>query len=242
MTGAGRGIGRAIAVRLAAEGVTSALVARTGSELAETVRLVREQGGKAVALPADLGAPGAAAEVAERACRELGAVEVLVNNAAVVQPIGPSTEMSVATWAAAFDVNVFAPVALAMALVPQMVERGWGRVVNVSSGIVAMPGFMVGGNAYAATKAALEAHTLNLAAELEGKGVTANVYRPGAVDTAMQDWIREQGEGRLDAATYAHFLRSHADEALITPETSARSLVSRIGLADTGRIWDVADA
>jgi NAD(P)-dependent dehydrogenase (short-subunit alcohol dehydrogenase family) len=64
-----------------------------------------------------------------------------------------------------------------------MLDAGWGRVVNVSSGIVAHPAGMVRGNAYATTKAALEAHTVNLAAELPGTGVTVNVYRPGGVDT-----------------------------------------------------------
>ena len=77
-----------------------------------------------------------------------------------------------------------------------MIERGWGRVVNVSSGIVANPKRMIGGNAYATSKSALEAHTLNLAAELVGTGVTVNVYRPGAVDTQMQAWIRRQSGSR----------------------------------------------
>jgi NAD(P)-dependent dehydrogenase (short-subunit alcohol dehydrogenase family) len=68
-----------------------------------------------------------------------------------------------------------------------MLDRGWGRIVNVSSGIADHPGAMVGMNAYAATKAALEAHTLNLAAELAGSGVTVNVYRPGSMPDLRDD-------------------------------------------------------
>jgi NAD(P)-dependent dehydrogenase (short-subunit alcohol dehydrogenase family) len=241
VTGAGRGIGREVAVNLARAGVASALVARTAEQLAETVRLVRENGGTAVAITADLAAPGGAELVAERAADGVGPIDILVNNAATVQPLGRFGDVSASRWAAAFDLNVFAPVALAAGVVPRMLRAGWGRVVNVSSGVVARPGFMVGGNAYAATKAALEAHTLNLAAELRDTGVTVNVYRPGSVDTAMQASIREQGENRLGAATYEHFRTAHANGALITPQDSARSLVARLDGDETGRVWDVTD-
>ncbi|GHJ36996.1 SDR family NAD(P)-dependent oxidoreductase [Streptomyces sp. TS71-3] len=241
VTGAGRGIGRAIAVRLASAGVRSVLVARTADDLAVTERSVREAGGSAVAVPADLSDPAAVAEVGRRAGREVGPVDILVNNAGTVRPLGSSTGMDVGVWAAAFDVNVFAAAALAFALVPGMVERGWGRVVNVSSGIVARPGSMAGANAYATTKAALEAHTLNLAEEVRGTGVTVNVYRPGSVDTAMQGWIRENGKGSLSAATHARFVDAYAARTLLTPEESAASLVARLDLPDTGQVWNVAD-
>lgn len=168
-------------------------------------------------------------------------MDILVNNAAVVQPIGATIDLDMSAWAAAFDVNVFAAVELALSVVPGMVQRGWGRVANVSSGVVARPGFMVGGNAYAATKAALEAHTLNLAEEVGGTGVTVNVYRPGMVDTAMQTWIRDSGAGRLSASTYTHFVDSHANGNLIDPKDSARSLVARLHGTATGQIWAVHD-
>ncbi|GAA2912966.1 SDR family NAD(P)-dependent oxidoreductase [Streptomyces erythrogriseus] len=134
-----------------------------------------------------------------------------------------------------------APAALAFALLPAMTQAGWGRVVNVSSGVVARPASMIGGNAYVATKAALEAHTLNLAAELSGTGVTANVYRPGVVDTAMQALIRDTGAGRVDENTHERFVRNHRQGRLITPEESARSLVARLAGDASGEIWDVSD-
>ena len=98
-----------------------------------------------------------------------------------------------------------------------MLERRWGRVVNVSSGIVASPAAMVGANAYAATKAALEAHTVNLAAELAGTGVTVNAYRPGSVDTAMQAWIRDQDPDAIGRALHDRFTERHAAGDLISP-------------------------
>lgn len=241
VTGAGRGIGRAVAIRLAAQGARSALVARTAQELRETVGLVEREGGTAVPIAADVSTEDGIRAVLDAAAEALGAVDVLVNNAGTVQPLGPAAEMDLERWTGAFAVNVFAPAALAFALVPGMVERGWGRVVNVSSGIVAHPAAMGGFNAYAATKAALEAHTLNLAAELKDTGVTVNVYRPGSVDTAMQAWIRERGESLVDAATHARFRSSYENQTLITADDSAASLVARIPLPETGRVWDASD-
>jgi NAD(P)-dependent dehydrogenase (short-subunit alcohol dehydrogenase family) len=123
-----------------------------------------------------------------------------------------------------------------------MLERGWGRIVSVSSGIVDHPGAMVGLNAYAATKAALEAHTLNLAAEVAGRGVTVNVYRPGSVDTAMQAWFRAQPPAEIGAALHQHFQASYEQGALITPERSAQSLATRLAGEATGEIWNATDA
>jgi NAD(P)-dependent dehydrogenase (short-subunit alcohol dehydrogenase family) len=241
VTGAGRGIGRAIALALADEGARVALVARSGDALAETAALVQQRGGTALAVPADLTDPAAAADVAERAAAGLGPVDVLINNAATVEPLGPVTGMDADAWTTAFRLNVITPAALAGALLPHMTKAGWGRIVNVSSSIVARPTIMIGVNAYAATKAALEIHTVNLAAELDGTGVTVNVYRPGSVDTAMQALIRREGVGRLDEATHRRFLRNYEEGTLITPEHSARSLVHRLAGDASGQIWDVSD-
>jgi NAD(P)-dependent dehydrogenase (short-subunit alcohol dehydrogenase family) len=138
-------------------------------------------------------------------------------------------------------VNLTAPAALTLALLPDQLRRGWGRVVNVSSGVVARPASMVGGNAYVTAKTALEAHTINLAAEVAGTGVTANVFRPGAVDTDMQAWIRDQRPEAVGPALHERFTRSYADGALIRSEDSARSLVGRLAGDGNGQIWDVAD-
>ena len=101
---------------------------------------------------------------------------------------------------------------------------------------------MIRGNAYATTKAALEAHTVNLAAELRGTGVTVNAYRPGGVDTAMQAWIRRQDPGRIGAGLHERFNRNYAEGTLITPEHSAAVLLAHLAGDDTGAIWDVSTA
>jgi NAD(P)-dependent dehydrogenase (short-subunit alcohol dehydrogenase family) len=242
VTGAGRGIGRAVALELAAGGAGVALLARSSDELDEAAETVRARGGTAVALRADVADPCAVADSAASAARELGPVDILVNNAAVVQPLGPTVTVPPDAWALAFAVNVYAPFHFAQAVLPSMLDRDWGRIVNVSSGIAAHPGAMVGMNAYAATKAALEAHTLNLAAELAGTGVTVNAYRPGSVDTAMQGWIRSQPAAEIGEALHDHFRTSFEQGSLITPERSARSLVARLVGDTTAEVWTVTDA
>jgi 3-oxoacyl-[acyl-carrier protein] reductase len=241
VTGAGRGIGRAVASQLADGGAQVALLARSVSQLEETAEKLRAGGGVAVVVPGDLAEPGTVSVAVERTVKELGPVDILVNNAAVVQPAGPTVTAGPGAWATAFAINVHAPVGLALALLPSMLERGWGRIVNVSSGIVDHPGAMVGLNAYAATKAALEAHTLNLAAELAGCGVTVNVYRPGSVDTAMQEWFRAQPPDEIGATLSQHFQASYEKGGLISPEHSARSLIARMAGTATGKIWDASD-
>ena len=242
VTGAGRGIGRALALELAVGGAQVALLARSPAQLDEAAEAVRARGSTAAVLQADVADPGAVADAAARAAGELGPVDILVNNAAVVQPLGPTVTASPDAWASAFAVNVYAPFHFAQAVLPSMLNRDWGRIVNVSSGIAAHPGAMVGMNAYAATKAALEAHTLNLAAELTGTRVTANVYRPGSVDTAMQGWIRSQPANEIGEALHDHFQASYEQGSLITPEQSARSLVARLVGDTTGEVWTVTDA
>jgi NAD(P)-dependent dehydrogenase (short-subunit alcohol dehydrogenase family) len=241
VTGAGRGIGRAIALELAERGVSVALVARSSNELTDSATAVRDLGGSAVVIQADIAEPNQLTRSVAHARDELGVVDILINNAATVSPLGPSATIDPAGWAAAIGLNVIAVASLTFTLLPGMLERKWGRVVNVSSGVVAHPASMIGGNAYVTGKAALEAHTINLAAELADSGVTVNVYRPGSVDTTMQAWIRGQDPDRIGTGLHQRFTRSYDEGTLITPERSAKSLLDRLPYEATGQIWDVRE-
>jgi NAD(P)-dependent dehydrogenase (short-subunit alcohol dehydrogenase family) len=244
ITGAGRGIGRAIALGLADAGAGLILLARSAGQLDETRALLLDRGTGAArirVIAADLGDEEQRGRAAGAAL-EAGRVDILINNAATVEPLGITAAIPAADLRRAFELNVVAPAALTAAVLPGMLDARWGRIVNVSSGIVDRPGFMVGGNAYAVTKAALEAHTVNLAAELNGTGVTVNAYRPGGVDTAMQAWIREQDPDRIGTALHTRFNQTFTEGALITPERSAAVLIAHLGGGETGSIWDVSDA
>ncbi len=234
VTGAGRGIGRAIALGLAADGARVALLARSVDQLAEVAAAVSAAGGTALVVPADVGDPQGVNQAAALVLAEFGAVDILINDAAVVAPLGPTVSVDADAWALAFAVNVAGPMRLTQAVLPGMIERGWGRIANVSSGIAAHPTAMIGMNAYAASKSALEAHTFNLAAELAGTGVTANVYRPGSVDTAMQGWIRNQPAEEIGVALHERFTESYERGALLTPEQSAQSLLERLAGDENG--------
>lgn len=239
VTGAGRGIGREVAIGLAAAGARVALVARTEYELQMVADAITRDGGDALAITADLSAPDQAKRTVAATASQLGEIDVLINNAAVVAPLGRTDTLSPRQIEIALAVNVGAAIILTGLVLPGMRAAGWGRIVNLSSGIASSPAAMIGGTVYAATKAALEAHTINLAAELDGTGVTANVYRPGMVDTAMQKWIRDQSPEEIGHALHERFVSSHATGQLITPELSARGLLEHLAGQDNGQIWVV---
>jgi NAD(P)-dependent dehydrogenase (short-subunit alcohol dehydrogenase family) len=237
VTGAGRGIGRAIAIELADLGVRVALVSRSVDELNDVAGEIDAAGGDAYVVRGDLADLSEIDRILEAVRAGLGEPDVLINNAATVEPLGATQHLELPQVRDAVSLNVLAPIALTSRVIPVMVSRGWGVIVNVSSGIVARPESMIGGNIYAASKSALEAHTINLAAELNGTGVTVNAYRPGTVDTEMQAWIRSQDPERIGHQLHDRFERSYADASLITAEESASSLVARMGNGATGQVW-----
>jgi 3-oxoacyl-[acyl-carrier protein] reductase len=241
ITGAGRGIGRAVARRIARPGAHVALLARSAEELRRTAEEVRAVGATPLVIAVDLADLEQVSAGAERIRHTLGPVDVLINNAGTVAPLGDSAEIDPAEWAKAVTLNLTAAALLTFALLPGMLEQHRGRIVNVSSGVVARPGSMTRGNAYVTAKTALEAHTLNVAAEIDGTGVTANVYRPGTVDTAMQTYIRTQDPERIGQQLHDRFVRYHSEGALITPEHSANALVAHLQGSGNGRIWTVPD-
>jgi NAD(P)-dependent dehydrogenase (short-subunit alcohol dehydrogenase family) len=194
VTGASRGIGMAVARRLAREGATVVLVARTAEagasrlvgSLAETRAAIVATGGRASTIAADLSAPDFDGD---RLIGEIestfGPVDILVNNAAFV-PLAPLTAATTRHWELALRVNVIAPWALAVRTVASMKQRGGGAIVNVTSVAAELPGSAgwepttptTLGSVYGATKAALNRWTVGLAAELEGSGVVVNALSP----------------------------------------------------------------
>ena len=133
VTGGSRGLGRAFALALAAAGAKVAVTARTAAQLAETVQLIERAGGSAIAIPSDVSAPDQVAHLVTTA-EQLGPVNILVNNAGVAGPIGADWEVDPEGWWHTFEINMRGPFLCARAVLPGMVTRQRGRIVNISSG------------------------------------------------------------------------------------------------------------
>jgi NAD(P)-dependent dehydrogenase (short-subunit alcohol dehydrogenase family) len=187
VTGAGRGIGRAIAEAYAREGAKVAVTARTVSELDDLVATIRASGGDATAFQADLADRASIPSLLKNVVTTYGPVEILVNNAGLGSSSNPKPviEFDDDFWDQTIAINMTAPYLLSKAVLPSMVERGWGRVITVAS--INSRIHSLHGAAYAATKHGVLGFMRTLAAETAGQGVTANCICPGPVKTLMND-------------------------------------------------------
>lgn len=183
VTGASRGIGRAIALRLAEEGCDVAINFNTSPEAAEeVVAAIKTMERRAIAVHADVSSADQVETMVSEVTDDLGEVDILVNNAGIHQHL-KSWEMSAEDWQRVIDVNLTGTYLTSRLIGPRMADRGWGRIVNISS-VVAMSGTDHEAH-YAASKAGLHGLTKSLALELSPKGVTVNAVAPGWIRTDM---------------------------------------------------------
>jgi 3-oxoacyl-[acyl-carrier protein] reductase len=192
VTGASRGIGRAIALALAEQGAAVAVNFQTRAEDAEAVAgQIRSAGGKAIAIRADVSVSAQVADMAERVAAELGPVDVLVNNAGIA-----ITGLREEDFDLGIAVNLKSAFLCTEAVLPGMCARRWGRIVNISSGAARGPGLL--GVVYNASKAGLEGLTRGYASRVAKNGVTVNAVAPGPTDTEMGAPLKAGGvEARI---------------------------------------------
>ena len=186
VTGAGRGIGRAVAHALAGEGAAVVLAARTRAELAAVAAEIRNAGGRALAIPTDLTQDAAIDTLVDQAMAEFGRIDMLVT-AAGTASFGPVAAAKAGDWDAMLAVNLRAVMLCCRAVLPVMLRQRRGTIVNIAS--IAATRAIAGAAAYSATKAGVVGFSRVLADEVRRDGVRVGVLLPGAVDTPLWDTI-----------------------------------------------------
>ena len=256
VTGASRGIGQTIAEMFAEEGARVVCAARTLNEgdhrlegsLSNTVHRIREAGGEAVAVAANVAIEQDCRHLVEQAEAIYGSVDVLVNNAALNYYV-PIVDYDVARWMRAFAVNVHGPFMLSKFVLPAMIERGAGAIVNISSGAAIGPGRgpydtpARGGTMYGSSKAALERFTQGLAQEVAGTGIAVSCFSPSQVvptpGTVYHNLVSgmddPRGEPAEVMARAALLLATEDPEAVNGRVTYSQQILKEFGWIDDGR-------
>lgn len=178
ITGASRGLGRAFAVAFASEGAS--VVAVDVLDSVDTCKAVRQAGGEAIAIKADISSEKATQNMAAETLRAFGKIDILVNNAGIYRMI-PFAELTLADWQKTLAVNLEGAFLCTKAVVPHMREKKYGRIINIASGqaLVGLPGYAH----YSASKAGLVALTRCTSSELGDDGINVNCICPGLTET-----------------------------------------------------------
>jgi len=197
VTGGGRGIGRAIAVRFAQEGAAVVVAARSEAEVKSVASEIQQAGGRAAAVSADVSTETGCHKIAETARGQFGAINILVNNAGIYGRVAPVEDLSPTEWDEVIAVNLRGPFLMSRLVLQEMYSRGSGVILNITSASGKVP-FPLNGP-YAATKAGLAGLTRTMAAEAARNGVRVNALSPGPVPETLMS----KNLGR-DLADYFH--------------------------------------
>ena len=241
ITGAGRGIGEATARAFARAGANLVLLARTQGDIERVAAEIRPLGVKALPVVADVSCHGNVREAVEAALAECGRIDVLVNCAGIYGPIGPLVENEMDAWVQTVQINVMGTVYCLHEILPHMISRRKGVVINLSGGgaVSAFPRF----SAYSTSKAAVVRLTETIAEEVKEFNIRVNAIAPGAVNTRLLDQVLEAGE-KAGKEFYAR-ARQQKEKGGTPPEIGAELalfLASPLAEGITGRIisavWD----
>ena len=192
ITGAGRGIGRAIALAYAREGAVMTLAARSGDELEETARLAQELGASTHIVLTDVTKQDDVDEMVRQTVDRFSTVDILVNNAGIGGPVGLLQDNDVAEWINTIQVNVVGTYLCCRSVLPIMITQDRGKIINLS-GAGGMSGWGQM-SAYCASKAAVVRLTEGLALELAGTNIQVNAFGPGSINTKMWEEMRDAAE------------------------------------------------
>jgi NAD(P)-dependent dehydrogenase (short-subunit alcohol dehydrogenase family) len=223
VTGGGRGIGRAIALRFAAEGAAVMLAATGREPLEATAKEIRGRGGKASVAITDVADEAAVARMVAATMSEFGRLDILINNAGITGPTAPIVKLDRAEWDRTLAINVTGAYLCAKHALPHMIARKSGRIVNITS-VAGRIGYALR-SPYAVSKWGMIALTRSLALEAGGDGITVNAIAPGAVEGDRIDTVvraRAEAQGRNpDDVMREFFIDTTALRRTIPPEEIA---------------------
>jgi NAD(P)-dependent dehydrogenase (short-subunit alcohol dehydrogenase family) len=219
ITGASRGLGAATARWLAKKSCALVLNARSEDALAEVSKECQALGAETRVVAGDVGDLDACKRIVAAATDKWGRLDALVNNAALIDPIGVYTGVDMEGWARAIQVNLCGPLFLSRLAAPWLLQSK-GKIVNVSTGAAVHP--LAAWSAYCASKAGL--HHLTRCMAAEQSNIIAVSLRPGVIDTAMQDQIRREGQGHMPPDMLQYFTQLKETNRLEPPEVPAKSL------------------
>lgn len=208
VTGASAGLGYAIAQAFVGDGASVVICGRTaaGLQQAHTSLSALALPGQQVRMHAcDVSSEAQINELIGYAIEQLGSVQILVNNAGVQGPIGPTEDVSLEDWRRTFEINLYGPLFACRALMPHLRSQGYGKILNLSGGGAASPRPFF--SAYAASKAAVVRLTENLAEELRGAHIDVNAIAPGALNTQMLEQTLAAGRERIGEGQFVQALK-----------------------------------
>ena len=203
VTGAGRGIGRAISVRLAEQGARVIAISRTMEELQQTVALIEDSGGNAFPFAVDISKQKDIDRVVSETHGSFGRIDILVSNAGMQGPIGPLPQNDTELWIQTLSINLIGTYLTMHAVLPFMIAQGRGKIINLSGGGATgpRPNF----SAYGASKAAIVRLTETTAEEMKPYNIQINAVAPGAINTRMLDDVL--AAGHIAGTEYAAALK-----------------------------------
>jgi NAD(P)-dependent dehydrogenase (short-subunit alcohol dehydrogenase family) len=198
VTGAGRGIGKAIAIAFGREGANVVAASRTLSEVSDTAKEIEALGRQCLPLRADISSRDDVEDMVYKTLEMFGRIDILVNNAGMLGPIGPLHENNIDEWIKTVHVNLIGTFLCCRAVLPAMIRQRRGKIINLSGGGAAYP--KPNFSAYACSKAAVVRLTETLAEEVKDYNIQVNAIAPGAIKTRMVKQIVEAGEAAGETA------------------------------------------